>query len=118
MIASFVIVVFGYTFISHAFDLFLYPDQAFAARLYAAAGIDVLWFNAIVIMLTLAIIVNWLYTYYSGRKGYYVEKLYKPLWLAFYNLLSREFYIIELYTALVRRLDGLATRINIWLRWV
>jgi len=118
MITSFVIVVLGYTFISHAFDLFLYPDQAFAARLYAAAGIDVLWFDVIVIILTLTIIANWLHTYYSGRKGYYVEKVYKPLWLAFYNLLSREFYIIELYTALVRRLDRLATRLNVWLRWV
>ena len=118
MITSFVIVVLGYSFISHAFDLFLYPDQVFAARLYAAAGIDVLWFDAIVIILTLTIIANWLHTYYSGRKGYYVEKVYKPLWLAFYNLLAREFYIIELYTSLVRRLDGLATRLNVWFRWV
>ena len=118
MITSFVIVVIGYTFISHAFDLFLYPDQAFASRLYTAAGIDVLWFDAIVVILTLTIIATWLHTNYSGRKGYYVEKLYKPLWLAFYNLLSREFYIIELYTALVRRLDRMATRLNVWLRWV
>jgi len=118
MVTAFVIVVLGYTFISHAFDLFLYPDQVFAARLYAAAGIDVLWFDAIVIILTLTIIANWLHAYYSGRKGYYVEKVYKPLWLTLYNLLSREFYIIELYTALVRRLDGLATRLNVLLRWV
>jgi NADH-quinone oxidoreductase subunit L len=118
MITSFVIVVIGYTFISHAFDLFLYPDQAFATRLYAAAGIDVLWFDAIVIIITLTIIVNWLRTYYRERKGHYLEKVYKPLWLAFYALLSREFYIIELYTSLVRRLDGLATRLNVWLRWV
>ena len=118
MITSFVIVVLGYTFISHAFDLFLYPDQAFATRLYTAAGIDVLWFDAIVIIITLTIIVNWLRTYYRERKGRYLEKVYKPLWLAFYALLSREFYIIELYASLVRRLDGLATRLNVWLRWV
>ena len=118
MITSFVIVVLGYTFISHAFELFLYPDQAFATRLYAAAGIDVLWFDAIVIIITLTIIANWLRTYYRERKGHYLEKVYKPLWLVFYALLSREFYIIELYTSLVRRLDGLATRLNVWLRWV
>ena len=98
--------------------MLLYPDQVFATRLYAAAGIDVLWFDAIVIIITLAIIANWLRIYYSERKGHYVEKVYKKLWLAFYALLSREFYIIELYTSLVRRLDGLATRLNIWLRWV
>ena len=28
MVASFIVVVIGYTYISHAFDLFLYPDQS------------------------------------------------------------------------------------------
>ena len=118
MITSFIVVVIGYTFISHAFELFLYPDQAFSARMYAAAGIDVLWFDAIVVIVTLAIVANWLHTYYGERKGYHVEKGYKPLWMAFYALLSREFYIIELYNSLTRRLDRLATRLNVWMRWV
>lgn len=118
MITSFIIVVVGYSYISHAFDVFLYPDQEFTNRLYAAAGIDILWFDAIVILMTVTIVANWLRTYYGGRKGHYMGKVYKPFALAFYALLAREFYIIELYTALVRRLDGIATRLNVWLRWV
>ena len=118
MLASFVIVVLGYTMISHAFDLFLYQDQAFSARLYAAAGIDVLWFDRLVVLVTLIIIARWLRIYYLGRQGRYSERLYEPLWLNFYALISRDFYIIELYTALQRRLDAIATRLNVWLRWV
>jgi NADH-quinone oxidoreductase subunit L len=118
MLASFVIVVLGYTMISHAFDLFLYQDQAFSARLYAAAGIDVLWFDSLVVLVTLIIIARWLRIYYLGRQGRYSERLYEPLWLNFYALISRDFYIIELYTALQRRLDAIATRLNVWLRWV
>ena len=86
--------------------------------LYAAAGIDGLWFDAIVILMTVTIVANWLRTYYGGRKGHYMGKVYKPFSLAFYALLAREFYMIELYTALVRRLDSIATRLNVWLRWV
>ncbi len=41
VIVSFTVVVVGYTLISHAFDLFLYPDVAFRSRIYAAAGINV-----------------------------------------------------------------------------
>ena len=118
MLVSFVIVVLGYTIISHAFDLFLYQDQAFSARLYAAAGIDVLWFDSLVVLVTLIIVARWLRIYYLGRQGRYSERLYEPLWLNFYALISRDFYIIELYTALQRRLDAIATRLNVWLRWV
>ncbi len=118
MITSFIIVVVGYSYISHAFDVFLYPDQEFANRLYAAASIDILWFDAIVILMTVTIVANWLRTYYGGRKGHYMGNVYKPFTLAFYALLAREFYMIELYTALVRRLDSIATRLNVWLRWV
>ena len=118
MFSSFVIVVIGYSFFSHAFDVFLYPDSDITNGLYAAAGIDIFWFDVIVIIMTLTIAANWLRTYYGESKSRYIEKVYKPFSLAFYALLAREFYIIELYTALVRRLDSIATRLNVWLRWV
>jgi len=117
MLMSFVIVVAGYTVFSHAFDQFLYPE-AFSARLYTAAAIDILWFDSLVVLVTLIIVARWLRVYYLGRKGRYSERIYESLWLNFYALISREFYIIELYTALQRRLDAIATRLNIWLRWV
>ncbi len=117
MLMSFVIVVAGYTVFSHAFDQLLYPE-AFSARLYAAAAIDILWFDSLVVLVTLIIVARWLRIYYLGRKGRYSERIYESLWLNFYALISREFYIIELYTALQRWLDAIATRLNIWLRWV
>ena len=44
IVFSFIVVVLGYTLISHAFDLFLYPDAAMRNQIYAAAGIDFFWF--------------------------------------------------------------------------
>jgi len=118
MVISFIVVVVGYSYISHAFDVFLYPDPEFAKGLYTAAGIDILWFDAIVIIMTLTIVANWVRTYRGESKSRYMERVHKPLSRAFYALLAREFYVIELYTALVRRLDSIATRLNVWLRWV
>lgn len=118
MVVSFIVVVVGYSYISHAFDVFLYPDPDFAKGLYTAAGIDILWFDAIVIIMTLTIVANWVRTYRGESKNRYMEGVHKPLGRAFYALLAREFYVIDLYTALVRRLDSIATRLNVWLRWV
>jgi NADH-quinone oxidoreductase subunit L len=42
----------------------------------------------------------------------------RPLWLGFYALISREFYVPDLYTWLARRMEGIAVKLNVWLRWV
>ena len=118
VIVSLAVVVVGYTLISHAFDLFLYPDEAFRIRIYEAAMIDVIWFDALVVLITAVIVAGWLRTYYNERNGHGKNKALKPLWLAFYALISREFYVNDLYVLLTRRLEALATRLNIWLRWV
>lgn len=118
MMLSFIIVVLGYSVISHSFDLFLYSDQRFSARLYEAAGINVLWFDALVILITLSVAARWLRIYYVGRKGRYSKIVSKPIWMNIYALILREFYIIELYTSLQRQLDTIATRLNVWFRWV
>ncbi len=117
VIASFVIVVLGYTLISHAFDVFLYPDEVFRARLYAAAGIDVLWFDVLVVLVTLVIVSGWLRTYYLERRAG-VDQRCGGAWLAFYALISREFYVNDAYAWLARRLEAGASRLNVWLRWV
>ena len=101
VVVSLAVVVLGYTLISHVFDLFLYPDEAFRARIYTAAMIDVIWFD-----------------YYNEKIGGRKDKTLKPLWLSFYALISRDFYVNDLYVLLTRRLEALATRLNIWLRWV
>jgi NADH-quinone oxidoreductase subunit L len=118
VIISFTVVVVGYTLISHAFDLFLYPDEAFRARIYAAAGINVAWFDILVVLITVIIISGWMRTYYSERNGRRMDSTLKPLWLGFYAMVSREFYVSDLYTWVARRLDYMATRLNSWLRWV
>jgi len=118
VIVSFAVVVVGYILISHAFDLFLYPDEEFRARIYAAATINVIWFDALVVLITAVIVAGWLRTYYNERNGQCKDKVISPLWLGFYTLISREFYVNDFYVLFTRRLEALATRLNIWLRWV
>jgi len=118
VIVSFAVVVVGYTLISHAFDLFLYPDVVFRSRIYAAAGINVNGFDMLVVLVTATIVAGWLRTYYSERNGRRKDKTLSPLWLGFYALISREFYVNDLYTWLTRRMELFATRLNVWLRWV
>jgi NADH-quinone oxidoreductase subunit L len=118
VIFSFAIVVLGYTLIGHAFDLFLYPDEEFRAGIYSAAKIDVYWFDILAVVITAIIITGWLRAYYRERTGRHFDRALKPLWLGFYALVSREFYISDLYSWITRQLDLLALRLNAWLRWV
>lgn len=116
ILVSFTIVVVGYVLISHAFDLFLYPDEALRAGIQAAAGIDLVWFDALVVVMTLVIIIGWIRVYRAERNP---DRNREPsvLWANFYALLAREFHMIELFTGLSRSLLGLADRLNRWLRW-
>jgi len=118
IVFSFAVVVLGYTLISHAFDLFLYPDAAFRDRIYSAAAIDVVWFDGLVVMVTAIIVAGWLRTYYNERNAHRRNPFLHPLWLVFYALVSREFYVSDLYAWLARRLEWLAVRLNVWMRWV
>jgi NADH-quinone oxidoreductase subunit L len=118
VIFSFAVVVLGYTLISHALDLFLYPDEAFRSGIYAAAAIDVFWFDVLVVLITAVIVAGWLRTYYSERNSRGSGTVLRPLWLGFYAMISREFYVPDLYTWLARRMEALAVRLNVWLRWV
>jgi len=117
-VLSLVVVVLGYVFISHAFDLFLYPDEAFRAQLYAAASFDLLRFDVLVVMTTLIIVLGWLMTYYSEQNGVRRAQRSKRLWLNFYALISREFYVSDIYTRLSRTILALSGRLNVWLRWL
>jgi len=117
-VLSLVVVVLGYVFISHAFDLFLYPDEAFRAQLYAAASFDLLRFDVLVVVTTLIIVFGWLMTYYSEQNGYRRTQSSRRLWLNFYALISREFYVSDIYTRLTRTILALSGRLNVWLRWL
>lgn len=114
---SFTVVVVGYTLIAHAFDLFLYPDEAFRARIYAAAGIDIFWFDILVLLVTLVVVGGWLATYYAQRNGGRRDIRSSPLWRSFYTLVAREFFIGAFYRRLSDSLLGAAARLNVLLRW-
>ncbi|MAT65706.1 MAG: oxidoreductase [Gammaproteobacteria bacterium] len=114
---SFTVVVVGYTLISHAFDLFLYPDPAFRRQIYAAADIDLLRFDILVGIVTAVIVLGWLLTYYAERNGGRRQRRTGRGWLVFYALVSREFYLADIYASLTRGLLQAAARLNVWLRW-
>lgn len=118
IVSSFAIVVLGYAVISHAFDLFLYPDHAFRERIYDAAAVDVLWFDLLLALVTVVVVLGWLLTYYSERTRRKTNDRPGPLWMSFYALVSREFYLADVYSWVTRTLLDVASRINVWLRWV
>ncbi|MFP4560506.1 MAG: NADH-quinone oxidoreductase subunit L [Thiohalorhabdus sp.] len=117
-ILSFAVVVVGYTLISHAFDLFLYPDESFRAGIYAAAEVDPFWFDLLVGLVTAAIVLGWLLTYYAEHNGHHHRAEARRAWTSFYALVSRELYLPDLYTRLTRALLAAAGRLNVWMRWV
>jgi len=118
IILSLVVVVAGYTVIAHAFDLFLYPDRALSERIYAAASIPLATFEIMVAILTLAVVVGWLAAYYTSASGGRGDGRPSALRLAFYSLISREFYVADVYTWLTQAVLGLSQRLNVWARWV
>lgn len=113
---SFTIVVIGYTLISHAFDLFLYPDPAFRSSIYAAAGIDIFWFDVLVILMTLVVVFGWLATYYAEQNGRRWQGRLNTLRRGIYRLVARELFVSNLYDGISNALIRMATRLNVLLR--
>lgn len=117
ILVSFTVVVLGYTLISHAFELFLYPDPALRARIYSAAGIEVLWFDTLVVLMTAIIVLGWLFTYYAEQSRKRGRDWLAGLRRLSYRMISRELFILDLYAWLARRMLAGAERLNLWLRW-
>lgn len=117
IVFSFAIVVLGYALISHVFDLFLYPDPQFRSQIYAAANFDVFWFDILIVLVTAVIVLGWMVTYYSERNRKRGDEPPNRLWLSFYALVSREFYLSDVYAWVTRTVLRAAARLNVWLRW-
>ena len=96
----------------------MYPDPEFRAQLYSAATIDLLRFDVLVGVVTLTVVAGWGITYFGERSGYYRRQKSKRLWLNFYALISREFYVSDVYTRLTRLILSISGRLNVWLRWL
>ncbi|MEZ5449013.1 MAG: hypothetical protein R3E89_08440 [Thiolinea sp.] len=110
-------VVIGYTLISHLFSLFLYPEKGFITRLYAAAHIDLAWFNILIVLVALVIIMGWLGASLVDRNTARQKSFRTRAWMSFYALLLRELYIADLYAVLSRGLLSASARLNSWLKW-
>lgn len=114
---SFAVVVVGYTLISHVFELFLYPDAQFRELIHRASNFNVVWFDILIVLTTIVIVLGWLLTYYSEQNGKRGHRQPGRVWLSFYALISREFYLADIYAWLSRILMRTAERLNVWLRW-
>jgi len=118
VLASFTVIVIGYTLISHAFELFMYPDPGFRELIQRASNINVVVFDILIALTTIIIVYGWLSTYYAERGGKRGKKRPQRVWLGFYALISREFYLADVYAWFTRVILRLAANLNLWLRWV
>ena len=116
IVSSFMLVVLGYTVISHALALFLYPG-GLVARLYEAAHIDVTSFAVLVALLAAIMLSGWISAHRASRIFVNERGRITRLRTSFYASLSREFYVADLYASLNRGLLAVSARLNTWLRW-
>ncbi|AOU96875.1 oxidoreductase [Acidihalobacter yilgarnensis] len=113
---SLLIIVVGYTLISYAFGVFLYPDEAMRLAIYHAAGITQPFFYTLVGLAALVIFAGWLLVYRSDRHDNGPRN--GAVWLSAYTHLSRELYISDFYSLFGRTLFRVSARLNRWLRWL
>ncbi|MHB1515324.1 MAG: NADH-quinone oxidoreductase subunit 5 family protein [Acidiferrobacteraceae bacterium] len=118
IIVSLMIVVAGYTVMEHVFGLLLYPNRLLSSRIYAAASISASTFEVLMSLITVAAVVGWFATFYSGHQGNKNGNNVSAAKLALYSLMSREFYVSDVYAWLTHVVLGSSRRLNVWLRWV
>jgi len=118
ILGSFVLVVIGYTLISHYFARFLYSHEA-SLRLYASASIGILSYEVLMIILALLFVGGWVLTFFGDAQnlGERISQRWHGGYLAIYALLSRELYINDLYVRVTQLLLSASRRLNVWLRW-
>jgi len=118
VILSFGLVILSYVLVGHAFDALLYPDPAFRAALYLAASVNFTWFAAVLLLLVVLISAGWLLVFRSEAAQEPLTRRFRTLYLSLYALLSREFYIADLYSRAGEQMLSLSRRLNALLRWV
>lgn len=118
IILSLTIVVAGYTLIEHAFGQFLYPDRNFSQQLYAAASLPRATFDILVAVVTGAIVLGWMAAYYASANQAPRNGSRSAIRLALYSLISREFYVSDVYAWLTELVVRFSRRLNVWFRWV
>jgi NADH-quinone oxidoreductase subunit L len=104
--------------IEHSFDLFMYPDRLMSAGLFAAASLPLGVFDAMIVALTIAIVVGWIATYYTHANRELRPGRIARARLAVYSLISREFYVTDVYGRMTQIALGVSKRLNLLSRWV
>jgi len=119
ILASFVVIVIGYTWMSHYFGNFLYPDHNESRRLYQAAGIQRTSFTILMLLLTAVFVGGWILTFLSGARewGRNLGGRGRGVYLSVYALVSRELYITDVYGHLSQLLLRFSRQLNVWLGW-
>lgn len=118
ILMTFVLVVIGYTLISHYFGDFLYPRAA-SARLYHSASIGILSDGALITVLTLLFVAGWALTVRFDRHdwGRRLARRWNGPYLAAYAFFTRELYLNDLYIRTGEILTRFSRRLNLILRW-
>ncbi len=118
ILVSFVLIVVGYTLISHYFGNFLYPGGR-GERLYKAASLGSFPFAALMLVLALLFVGGWALTFFADTLDLWgsLGARWRGTYLVLYASLSRELYINDLYARLSQILISASRRLNIWLRW-
>ena len=70
-------------------------------------------------VLTVVIVAGWVRAYRAERDTLAGRvRPAPPLWRDFYALVSREFYVADVYAGLARAFLAVSARLNLWLRWL
>ena len=118
VILSFGLVIVTYVIVGHAFDSLLFPDPAFREALYQAASINFTGFLMVLALLIALISAGWLLVFRSAAAQEPLTRRYRGLYFSLYALLSREFYIADLYSRAGEQMLAASRRLNAWMRWV
>ncbi|MGE0048461.1 MAG: NADH-quinone oxidoreductase subunit L [Acidithiobacillus sp.] len=119
ILGSFVLVVIGYTLISHYFGSFLYPEHGASKRLFASASIGVLSYDVLVIILALLFVGGWALTFFADARdwGQHLSEKWHGTYVALYALLTRELYLNDFFVRMTQVLFAASRRLNVWFRW-
>lgn len=119
ILTSFVVIVVGYTLVSHYFSTFLYPNVMESRALYQAASIHLFSFDALVLALALIFVGGWALTFFADslELGSDLKGRGRGFYLGIYALLSRELYVADLYAFLGQILLRGSRKLNVWLGW-
>jgi NADH-quinone oxidoreductase subunit L len=113
MLLTLLFVVFTYLFAAERFTAFLYPDREEVDFYFTAAALPGPLFDALVGMMTLFIVIGWMYLYAETRG----QAMRRPVWLEswyvpFYLLLVNRLYVDRCYAVIGRAILRVAERLE------